>query len=67
MADGVVDTGEVKKQEGRLVALMKKIEPRLDDDLHAQVTRLLCELTVYDIMQVMLTTEKTRPEPRFHG
>jgi hypothetical protein len=67
MADGVVEEDEVKKQETRLVALMKKIEPRLDDDLHAQMTQLLCELTVYDMMQVMLTVQKSRPAHRFRG
>src|SRR5947209_7899583 len=51
MADGVVDDGEIKAQEERLIGLMREVEPLLDDGLHAKVTRLLCELTAYDIMQ----------------
>src|SRR5689334_16100548 len=51
MADGRVDEGEVKSQEQRVVALLKEIDPQLDDTLHARVTQLLCELTAYAIMQ----------------
>jgi hypothetical protein len=46
---------------------MKKIEPQLDDELHELVTRLLCELTVYDVMQLMLTMQESRPASRFQG
>jgi hypothetical protein len=67
VADGDVDAAEVKAQEARLVKLMKRIEPKLDDDLHAQVTELLCELTVYDMMQVMTSLSDTRPPTRFRG
>ncbi|MCR4412049.1 MAG: hypothetical protein NUV77_06435, partial [Thermoguttaceae bacterium] len=51
VADGKIDEAELKAQERRLVALMKEVEPRLDPDLHAKVTELLCELTAYDLMQ----------------
>jgi hypothetical protein len=67
MADGAVDPEEVQEQEKHLVALMKQIEPRLDDELHELVTRLLCELTVYDVMQLMLTMQEARPASRFYG
>lgn len=53
MADGQVDTGELAAQEGRLVALMKEVEPQLNDELHAKVTRLLCELSAYNMMEVL--------------
>jgi hypothetical protein len=67
MADGVVEESEVKKQEKRLVAVMKEIEPRLDEDLHEKVTQLLCELTVYDMMQVTRTMQQLRTVSRFRG
>jgi hypothetical protein len=67
MADDRIDEGEVKDQEKRLVALMKEVEPLLTGPLHAKVTRLLCELTVYSIMQVMGSLQETRPPTRFHG
>jgi hypothetical protein len=67
MADGVIDEKEVKAQEARLVGLMKKVEPKLDDELHEKVTQLLCQLTVYDLMQTMTALHKNRPAHTFHG
>ena len=67
MADGTVDKKELKAQEARLVELMKEIEPKLNDSLHAKVTRLLCELTAYDIMQIMHTMQQARPTTQFRG
>ncbi|HJT77620.1 MAG TPA: hypothetical protein VJ739_10510 [Gemmataceae bacterium] len=67
MADGRVDDAEIKAQEGRLVALMQEVEPQLDDALHAQVTRLLCELTAYDLMQMLHTMQQNRPRSVFRG
>jgi hypothetical protein len=67
VADGQVEDSEVKEQEGRLVQLMKEIEPKLDDALHAKVTRLLCELTAYDLMQVLNSLHKARPKAVFRG
>ena len=67
MADGVVDEGEIKAQEARLIDLMKEVEPLLDDNLHAKVTRLLCELTAYDIMQMLHSFQEARPKTQFRG
>ena len=53
MADGIIESGELKAQEKRLVKLMKEVEPILTDDVHARVTDLLCELTAYNIMQLL--------------
>jgi hypothetical protein len=64
LADGKVDTGELKQQEARLVALMKKVEPELGDDLHADVTSLLCELTAYNIMHTLHGLAAARPKFR---
>ena len=67
MADGAVDAAELKRQETRLVRLMKEVEPQLDDALHAKVTRLLCELTAYDLMQIAHSLHMARPKTIFHG
>jgi hypothetical protein len=67
MADGKVDATEIKAQEGRLVALMKEIEPKLDDALHDKVGQLLCELTAYDLMQILYTVQQARPKTKFRG
>jgi hypothetical protein len=67
MADGVVDESEIKAQEARLVKLMQVIEPLLSASLHAQVTDLLCELTVYDFMQAFYSVQQARPKTVFRG
>ncbi len=67
MADGRVDESELEAQEGRVTALMREIEPKLDDALHAKVTRLLCELTAYDLMQMAHAVSAGRPKTKFKG
>ncbi|MEN6452286.1 MAG: hypothetical protein ABFC96_17480 [Thermoguttaceae bacterium] len=67
MADGRIDESEIKAQERRLVALMEEIEPTLEPAVHAKVTDLLCELTVYDFMQAMQSIGQARPKTVFHG
>jgi hypothetical protein len=67
MTDGRVDANELKAQEARLVDLMKEIEPELDDPLHEKITRLLCELTAYNLMQMMHAMQEARPKTAFRG
>jgi hypothetical protein len=67
MADGRVDKAEMQAQEKRLVKLLKEVEPVLDDALHARVTKLLCELTAYNIMQTLKTLQDARPRTIFRG
>ncbi len=66
MADGRVDAGEVQRQEERLVSLMKEIEPQLDDAMHEKVTRLLCELSAYNLMQFLHSIHEARPATRLN-
>ncbi len=67
MAHGQIDESEIKDQERRLVALMEEIEPQLPPALHAKLTDLLCELTVYDFMQAMHSMHQVRPKTKFRG
>ena len=67
MADGQIDASELKTQEDRVVALMKTIEPELSDELHEQVTHLLCELSAYNIMHTIHQLVETRPKTKFRG
>jgi hypothetical protein len=62
-----VDKAEIAAQEKRLIALMKRIEPKLDDALHAEVTQLLCEITAYDLMRVLHSMCAARPRTAFQG
>ncbi len=67
LADGKVDDQEIRTQESRVISLMKEIEPKLDDALHAQVTELMCELTAYDVMRMLNQMQVTRPRTAFRG
>lgn len=67
MADGHIDDAELRDQEQRLVAAMKSVEPALNDAQHAEVTKLLCELTAYNIMQTLNSLQSARPKAVFHG
>lgn len=67
LRDGRVEDAEVKEQEERLVARMKQVEPLLDDSVHDAVTELLCELTAYDLMQVLNAMDKARHKQTFRG
>jgi hypothetical protein len=67
MADGKVDDSELEAQQERLIALMKEVEPQLDDALHEKVTRLLCELAAYDAMQMIYMMQEARPKTAFRG
>jgi hypothetical protein len=53
LADGVIDAQELATQETNLVAAMKAVEGSLSDEQHAQVTKLLAELTAYSVMRTM--------------
>jgi hypothetical protein len=67
MADGRIDAKELQAQEQRLTTLMKEVEPALSDAQHAQVTKLLCELTAYNVMQTLHSLDQARPHSKFRG
>jgi hypothetical protein len=67
MADGRIDDQELKDQEARVVALMKAVEPHLDDDLHEQMTHLLCQLSAYNIMNTLHQLMDATPRTKFRG
>jgi hypothetical protein len=69
LADGHIDDKELASQEKRVVALMKKVEPKLDDALHGDMTQLLCELAAYSTMQTLhgLSQGRRRPKTKFRG
>ena len=67
MADGRIDDAELAAQEKRLTTLMKEVEPSLNDAQHAQVTKLLGELSAYNIMQTLNSLQSARPKTKFRG
>jgi len=58
--DGVISDKEISDQEARLITVMKEVEDDLDDATHAKVTKLLCELNAFDIMQFTYEMQKSR-------
>jgi hypothetical protein len=67
MSDGHIDDKELRQQEQRLTTLMKEVEPTLSDAQHAQVTKLLCELSAYNVMQTLNSLQSARPKTTFRG
>ena len=60
LADGVISAQELATQEANLVTAMKAVESALSDDQHAQVTKLLAELTAYSVMRTLHDMAKAR-------
>lgn len=62
IADGQIDSGELEKQEANLIDAMKSVEADLSDEQHAKVTKVLVELTAYNVMNLLheLARERVR-------
>ncbi len=67
MADGQVDRNELKSQENRLIASMQEVEPMLKGRIHEKVTRMMCELAAYDMMQALRMMKESRQPTVFQG
>jgi len=67
MADGHIDADELAAQEKRLVEVMKKVEPLLDDPVHECVTELLTEMSAFSTMQTLHAIWEARPRTPFRG
>ena len=53
MADGVIDKKELENQQESLIQAMRGVEGDLNDEQHAKITRLLIELSAYNIMRLL--------------
>ncbi|MFN0169525.1 MAG: hypothetical protein ACKV22_24145 [Bryobacteraceae bacterium] len=60
MADGVVTKDELEKQQETLLDAMREVEGSLNDEQHAGVTRLLIELSAYNIMRLLNELQSQR-------
>jgi predicted transcriptional regulator len=65
MADGVIERAELEKQQSSLVKAMKDVEGTLNDSQHEKVTRLLVELSAYNVMRLLHELQQTRLERAF--
>ena len=62
MADGVIDDAELEKQQSSVVAAMQAVEGELSDAQHAKITRLMVELSAYNIMRLLHELQQSRKE-----
>lgn len=46
IADGQITAGEILEQEAKIISMLKKIEPKLSDDLHGELTQIFLEYEV---------------------
>ncbi len=67
MADGVVERQELERQQNTLISAMKAVEDGLDDEQHAKVTRLLVELSAYNVMRLLHELQSARMQKAFSG
>jgi hypothetical protein len=67
LADGVVTKQELDKQEAHVVAALKALEPLLTDAQHEQLTRVLVEMTAYNVMRLLHELQAERARMAFEG
>jgi hypothetical protein len=65
MADGVIDKAELEKQQSSVVQAMKAVEGELNDAQHEKVTRLLVELSAYNVMRMLHELQQSRLQRAF--
>jgi hypothetical protein len=65
MADGRIEKTELEKQQEALVAVMRDVERELSDSQHEKVTRLLVELSAYNIMRLLHELQAERLKRAF--
>ena len=67
LADGVITSDELEKQENNLVSAMKAVEASLNDEQHGKVTKLLAELTAYSVMRTLHEMTQARVQSAISG
>ena len=60
MADGVIERKELDAQQQTLMATMRAVEGTLNDAQHEAVTRLLVELSAYNVMRTLHELQSDR-------
>ena len=65
MADGVIEKSELEKQQSSVVQAMKAVQGDLNDAQHEKVTRLLVEMSAYNIMRLLHELQQTRLQQAF--
>jgi antirestriction protein ArdC len=67
MADGIVEKHELTSQQAALVETMRTVEGMLTDEQHAAVTRLLVEMSAYNVMRTVHELQADRLQRSLAG
>ena len=67
IADGVIERKELDAQQKTLVATMRSVEGTLNDAQHEAVTRLLVELSAYNVMRTLHELQTDRLQRTLSG
>jgi hypothetical protein len=67
MADGVITTQELESQQEHVIRAMKAVEGGLSDEQHTEVTRLLVELSAYNVMRLLHELQASRLQRTLQG
>ena len=67
MADGIIEKHELESQQSALVATMRSVEGMLSDEQHAAVTRLLVEMSAYNVMRTVHELQADRLQRSLAG
>ncbi len=67
MADGIIEKHELESQQSALVATMRLVEGMLSDEQHAAVTRLLVEMSAYNVMRTVHELQADRLQRSLAG
>ncbi len=65
MADGVIEKSELEKQQSSVVSAMRAVQGDLNDAQHEKVTRLLVELSAYNVMRLLHELQQARLHKAF--
>jgi hypothetical protein len=67
MADGVIEKHELESQQSTVVETMRTVEGMLSEEQHAAVTRLLVELSAYNVMRTVHQLQADRLQRSLAG
>ncbi len=66
IADGKIDSKELAHQEKRVTEHLKNVDKMLNDEQHAAVTELICEVSAYSAMQILGVLSESAPKTKLN-
>jgi hypothetical protein len=62
LADGTVQPDELQAQANKVSEMLRTLEPKLDDELHEEITQVLYEWAVLQAMERLVELAVTEKE-----